>query len=116
MFNTLFGYGLICVCMYLAGMTPEISNVVGYASGLIVSYVLNKNYPFNSDDEGAQQIIRFIAVFGVAYAANLGVLFCLIHRLGLSKGRSQICAGIIYVVASFILNKCYVFRDSKAET
>jgi putative flippase GtrA len=82
----------------------------------LASYLLNRNYTFNSKNNGRQEILRFLVVFGIAYAANLAILFVLIHEIGVSKGLSQIYAGIIYVLVSFFMNKYYVFPDSHAQT
>lgn len=109
-FNTILGYCVIFACMYLAKMSPEISNVAGYAVGLVASYVLNRKYTFNSKQHQHSEIIRFLAVFVLAYALNFAVLVILIHRIGIHEGASQVLAGLVYVVASFILNKYYVFK------
>ncbi|TFH44546.1 MAG: GtrA family protein [Lysobacterales bacterium] len=108
--NTIVGYCVIFACMYLAKMSAESSNVTGYAVGLIASYILNRRYTFNSKQNRRSEIIRFLTVFVVAYAANFAVLVLLIHTLGLHEGASQILAGLVYVVASFIMNKYYVFQ------
>lgn len=112
-FNTVLGYCVIFACMYLAKMSPEVSNVAGYAVGLIASYVLNRKYTFNSKQNRHNEIIRFLAVFVVAYASNYAVLILLIHRLGVHEGVSQILAGLIYVITSYVMNKHYVFNISK---
>jgi putative flippase GtrA len=112
--NTLLSYSVIFACMYLGGMTAEISNAVGYAVGFVASYFLNKMYTFKSVQNSPQEVIRFLAVFGVAYAANLAMLFALIHRMGVPKGPSQVYAGILYTCVSFFLNKFYVFTDWQA--
>lgn len=109
-FNTILGYCVIFACMYLAKMSPECSNIIGYAVGLVASYVLNRKYTFNSKQNRRSEIIRFLAVFVVAYASNFVVLVILIHRVGIHEGASQVLAGLIYVVASFIMNKYYVFK------
>lgn len=111
--NTVLGYCVIFACMYLAKMSPEVSNVAGYAVGLIASYVLNRKYTFNSKQNRRNEIIRFLAVFVVAYASNYVVLILLIHRLGVHEGVSQILAGLIYVITSYVMNKHYVFNISK---
>ena len=113
-FNTLLGYIVIFACMYLAGMAPEISNAAGYALGLVTSYVLNKTYTFNSKTHSVQEVARFCGVFGVAYCANLALLFVLTHHTSVSKGLSQIYSGAVYVFTSFIMNKYYVFTNSYA--
>jgi len=110
--NTVLGYSVISACMYLAGMSPEISNVAGYAIGLVASYVLNKSYTFNSKRKNSREIIRFLAAFGAAYPANFAILFFLIHEIGTSKGLSQIYAGVVYMCVQFIMAKYFVFTDS----
>lgn len=112
-FNTVLGYCIIFACMYLAKMSPESSNVAGYAVGLVASYVLNREYTFNSKQNRRNEIIRFLAVFLVAYAANFAALLVLIHKIGIHEGVSQIFAGLIYVIASYVMNKYYVFNNSK---
>lgn len=111
-FNTLLGYGVIFACMYLVKMSPESSNVAGYAVGLVASYVLHRKYTFNSRQNRHSEIVRFLAGFGVAYASNFAVLVILIHKMGIHVGVSQILAGVAYVVASFVMNKYFVFKTS----
>jgi putative flippase GtrA len=110
LFNTVLGYFVIFGCMYLVKISPEISNVAGYAVGLVASYILNRKYTFNSKQNQLNEIVRFLAVFFVAYASNFVVLIILIHGVGVHEGASQILAGLIYVIASFIMNKYYVFK------
>ena len=109
-FNTLLGYCVIFACMYLAKMSPETSNITGYAVGLIASYVLNRTYTFKSQQKRRSEIIRFLAAFSVAYAANFAMLVTLIHRVGIHAGASQVLAGLVYVFASYLMNKYYVFK------
>lgn len=109
--NTVLGYCIIFACMYLAGLSAEVSNVIGYAVGLITSYLLNRNYTFRSKQRHHGEIVRFIAVFAIAYAANFIALIVLIRELGVHEGASQILAGAVYVLTSYAMNKFYVFRN-----
>jgi putative flippase GtrA len=109
-FNTILGYCVIFACMYLARMTPESSNIAGYIVGLFASYFLNRRYTFKSIQKRTGEIIRFVAVFLVSYAANFGILILLIHHLHIHEGVSQVLAGVVYVFSSFVLNKFFVFR------
>jgi putative flippase GtrA len=109
--NTLLGYCVIFALMYLAKLTPEISNIGGYAVGLATSYILNRNYTFNSKQSQRGEIVRFLSVFFIAYAANFLALLVLIHKVGLHDAISQIVAGLVYVVASYLMNKHYVFKQ-----
>ncbi len=110
--NTLLGYGVIFACMYLLNISPESSNVTGYAVGLVASYVLNRKYTFNSKQNRRNEILRFLAVFVVAYSSNFAVLIFLIHKVGINEGASQLLAGLVYVGVSYCMNKYYVFKIS----
>lgn len=107
--NTGLGYAVIFACMYLLGLGAVLSNVLGYAVGLVVSYILNRTYTFRSAAAAQGEILRFISIFLLAYLANLAALMLLIHRIGMHEGGAQLLAGVVYFGLSFILNKYYVF-------
>ncbi len=114
-FNTCFGYGLIFGFMYLADLSPELSNFLGYAIAVLVSFVLNKYYTFagrktQAADSSRKELLRFLVVFVFAYAANYGVLLLLIYGLDMHAALSQILAGVVYVGISYVLNAFFVFR------
>ena len=112
--NTALGYAVIFGCMYLAGLSPELSNAAGYAVGLLVSYFLNRHFTFRSAQRRSTEFVRFGIVFLVAYTANLAVLIVLVRTLEVHGGLSQLIAGVIYIGTAYLLNKHYVFRSSEA--
>ncbi len=112
--NTGLGYGVIFACMYLGGLGAVTSNLIGYAVGLVVSYVLNRTFTFRSAAPPQGEVLRFVAIFLIAYLANLGVLLLSIHRLGSHEGVAQVVAGVAYFGISFVLNKYYVFAGRPA--
>ena len=115
-FNTCFGYSLIFAFMYLADLSPELSNLLGYLIALVVSFVLNKYFTFARKNVAAlatgsrAELLRFLIVFAGAYAVNYAVLLLLIYKLGVSAGVSQLVAGVAYVGISYFLNARFVFR------
>lgn len=116
-FNTLLGYAIIFTAMYKMNWNPIASNVLGYVSVLIISFFLNRNFTFKSSGKHLNELIRFLVVFVVAFAANLGVLFLLIKFLFIQEGISQVIASIVYIMFSYIMNKYFVFRKiSKSVT
>lgn len=112
-FNTLYGFAIIFACMYWLGLSAYLSNIIGYTCGLITSYALNRAFTFKSRTRGASEAIRFLIVFGVAYLANLGLLYVCVQWARINEGLSQIVAGVAYVGVSFLLNKYYVFRQMR---
>jgi putative flippase GtrA len=109
LFNTLLGYAVIFSCMYLLKLSPILSNVLGYMVGLVVSYVLNRQFTFENKSKSKLQILRFLIVFAVSYAINLILLVVSMQTFGLQAGISQVIGGVGYVLTSFLLNKYYVF-------
>lgn len=114
-FNTGFGYSLIFGFMYLARLSPELSNFLGYAIAILGSFLLNKYYTFagrklQAAASGRSELLRFLVVFAIAYAANYGVLVLLLHTLEVHAAVSQILAGVVYVGISYVLNALFVFR------
>lgn len=100
--------------MYGANLSAEVSNVLGYTIGLIASYVLNRKYTFNSMQRRSRELPRFLTVFAIAYGLNFFLLLVLIYSLGFHEGISQIMAGLAYVLASFLLNRNFVFNVQKS--
>lgn len=111
--NTVLGYAVIFGCMYLGGLTPESSNVVGYLVGLLVSYFLNRHFTFRSVQRRGTEFVRFVVVFITAYTANLIVLVVFVRALGTHAAVSQVIAGVIYIGVAYLLNKHYVFHSTK---
>lgn len=111
--NTVFGYAVIFSCMYLAEISPELSNVIGYSVGVLISYSLNRHFTFRSVKQWGAEFVRFVLCFLTAYSFNLMVLVVLIRIFAFHAGLSQIIAGSIYIVVTYMLNKYYVFRVNK---
>ena len=108
--NTALGYAVIFACMYFAEMSPERSNVAGYAAGLLVSYILNQRFTFRDVQRRGTEFVRFILAFLVAYTVNLVMLIVLINVLMVHAALSQVIAGGGYIVIFYWLNKYLVFN------
>ena len=82
-----------------------LSNVLGYAVGLVVSYLLNRAFTFRSPAVSKIEFLRFVSILLLAYAANLAVLVFLIRHTSVHKALAQVLAGVVYFGLSFLLNK-----------
>lgn len=111
--NSGLGYAIIFACMYLAKLSPELSNVIGYMIGLFLSYLLHRGFTFGSKQNPRAEFVRFVFVFLVAYLANLATLIILVRVVDIHAGLSQVIAGAVYVGTSYLLNRIYVFRPSE---
>jgi putative flippase GtrA len=111
LFNTLFGWAIIFGGMYLLEMSPEASNVLGYSIGLLASFFLNRAFIFRSSGQASGELARFLAVFVLAYGANLAVLIVLVRLFFVHEAAGQLAAGVVYVISSYMMNKNFVFPE-----
>lgn len=107
--NTAVGYGIIFGAMYLLQASPVLANAAGYATGMVISFVLNRVWNFKSRAGLGSQALRFFFVMILAYFGNLVVLKALIDRAHVDPYVSQMIASIVFVIISFAINKSWVF-------
>lgn len=106
---TTIGYAAIFFCMYVLDWNPITSNMVVYGLGLAFSYWANRSYTFRSDGKKVPEAIKFLLVFAFCYSVNLVALTLFISN-GVHPAISQVLAGGLYVLATFSVNKFFVFR------
>jgi putative flippase GtrA len=109
--NTVIGYAIIFACMHF-GLTPTVSNVIGYAVGCLLSFVQSRYWVFRSSGTLTRDATRFLPMFLLAYAVNFAVLQTSL-ALGVNAYLAQIAAGVAFVFAGFLLNHLFVFRERK---
>jgi putative flippase GtrA len=111
--NTVFGYVVIFTCMYVAGLPAIASNVIGYGSGFVLSYALNRFYAFRSKQKPLAEMMWFTLVFVIAFACNFLALVFFLDVVLTNALLAQLLAGVVYVAVSFLLNKRFVFRQTR---
>ena len=97
----------------LAGLHPQLANLIGYGAAVVIGYVSHSAFTFRGHgtrDKAASRGIRFVAVSLVSYALNaLWVWLCVTH-MGWPEW-SPIPAMIFVTPAvMFGLNRQWVFK------
>ena len=108
--NTLITAVVIWVMMKMAGCSDVLSNITGYAAGVLNSFVLNKKWTFKSTIGWSRGAVRFGVVFGICYLMQLGLLLYLNKHLTIDSYFNQLLAMAFYTVINFIMNKYYTFK------
>jgi putative flippase GtrA len=127
--NTLITLVVVWILHQQLDWNLEISNFLGFVVGGVNSYVVNRLWNFKSTNEKRSEMIRFLVIFIFAYLLNLGVLeivkatlapggtfvsFATIFTPYVKSGYiAHIIANVVYVIASFSLYKCWVFKERK---
>jgi len=105
--GTIFSY------MYSSFLNENVAFVLGYISGLFISYILNSLITFKEK----LNITKFIK-FALSYIPNFIiqniVVVIVFNILGLNKLIAFLLAAIIGVPITFILMKFFAFKKSVA--
>ena len=105
--NTFVGLSAIYLVTWSFGVSASIANAAGYLLGLMVSFVLNKRWTFHHGGPIVPAFIRFIAIFAIAYLANLGTVLILIEQFRVNEYLAQ-AAGIPPYTILFYLGSRYI--------
>lgn len=109
--NSAVGWAVIFGCLW-AGVDGLAANAAGYAVGLVLSFTLNRHYVFGIQGPVAgREVTKFLAAFGLAYAANVAVLLAAQSVLGADSALAQLPAIAAYVLIFFLLSQYFVFRS-----
>ena len=107
--NTVVGLLFIWLAKELAGFRDVAANCTGYAVGLSVSFILNKQWTFRFRGRAGAALLRFLLVFSVAYATNLLTVLTLIKLTPIDSFWCQ-AVGILPYSSLFYLGcRRYVF-------
>lgn len=109
--NTLFGQSVIWFSMWALGLGIVPANALGYGCGIVLSFVLNRNWTFGHQGSQLPALLRFVAVNAVAYAANLMVVVA-VHHLGVNGYLAQLCGAPFYTAVGYVGSRLFAFRAS----
>lgn len=108
--NTLITFLVIFVLTQM-NINPYISNIVGFAFGLLNSFFLNSRFTFKKKSS-LNSAVKFMISFAISYALNLLVLHYLITHSTTPTILAQFLAMVSYNLAFFVLMKIWIFsRD-----
>lgn len=107
--NTVITAAVIYVCLQLLHWDPIVSNAIGYAAGLLNSFLLNSRWTFQAHFSWGH-LGGFVLTFGVCYAIQLGMLLLMQRYSSIPPYPQQLLAMGVYTVANFLMNKYLVFK------
>lgn len=112
----------IFVCKSLAAVDVYMSNVIGYALGVLNSFIWNKQWVFHSDGGYRREALRFACGFMVCYALQLAVVvalnssafgnieLCIYGFVISGYGIATLIGCAVYTLSNFIYNRLVTFR------
>lgn len=101
------------------GMHYLLANIIGYAVGLALGFILHKSITFRATSDHSpapRQIKLFLVVFTTAYACQFLVLITLVDGMGMNDMLAQIIACGVYTAIGFWGNRHWTFKGRKSKT
>lgn len=109
--NTLITAAVIWLMMRFTPASDVLSNAVGYAAGVLNSFILNRQWTFKSNVKWTSGALKFGVVFGICYLMQLGLLVWVLDPyLPIDPYYNQLIAMAFYTVVNFVMNKFYTFK------
>ena len=102
--------GVIFSIIYSKFLDANLAFVVGYISGLFISYILNSYVTFKEKLE-FNKFIKFAISYIPNFIIQNIVVLVVFNIMGLNKLIAYILAAIIGVPVTFILMKFFAFKE-----
>ena len=109
--NTLITYITIIILLKIFKFKLIFSNFMGFSTGIITSFFINRNFVFKSSNFFLRnQIIRFLSAFIFSYFINVLLLYIFLWILPDQLFFPQAIAMIGYSLSFFSICRIYVFK------
>lgn len=105
--------GVIFSYIYSSIFNENLAFILGYISGLIISYILNSFITFK-DKLSFKKFIRFAISYIPNFIIQNIVVILVLNVLGLHKLIAYILAAIIGIPVTFILLKFFAFNKNNS--
>ncbi|WP_321371079.1 GtrA family protein [uncultured Desulfuromusa sp.] len=110
--NTLVHYLVFYLLFRVAGIAMILASAVGYMTGVLNSYLINRKWTFKPSGSGAgAEFIKFFVVNLVSLGVNLLSLQFLVSALGMLPEIAQVLAIFCSLLVNFSGNKWWTFKQ-----
>lgn len=114
--TTVINY-VIFVVAVKCGLEELISNIIAWTITVIVAYILNKLFVFESKSFERSIITKEIISFTVSRIATLGVeeliLLVFVKIIGLNAYVIKLIANVVVIILNYIFSKFIIFKKDK---
>lgn len=108
--NTAIGLTSIYAVIFFFNAGPAVANAIGYAIGLVVSFILNRLWTFGDSRSIVKVLPLYILVAVISYLLNLSVVLLGTHHFGVGPYLVQFFGIGVYTVAMFLGCRWFVFQ------
>ncbi len=114
-FTTLANLALYFLCTKVFHWNVLLSNAVAWLGGVIVAFVTNKLFVFESRDTSFRTVLREGLEFAAGRALT-GVfeeifLYITVERMGLWDIPMKLICNVVVIILNFVFSKLIIFRE-----
>ena len=110
--NTAFGLSVIVALHIWGQIGVTVANATGYLFGLLLSYVLNRNWTFAHGGSARKTLPRYLALVLGAFGVNLLMINCL-QAAEVAYLPAQLAGTSVYSLLVFLGARSVVFRPPR---
>lgn len=102
---------LVYYLLVEGGAWYQLANALGYLSGTVASFFLNRIITFSVKDEMLKRMLRFLSVAVVGFTVSAVMLYVLIEQIELGSNVSKALTLPVIVLIQFLLNRGFTFKS-----
>ncbi len=100
---------LLYVAVEFLHMQPLLGSCAAFVWVVIQSYLLNRNWTFQSTRGHTSAMARYMAVSGLGFLGNLLIMYVMLDVFGLWYMLAQASTALVIPLMNFLLNKYWTF-------
>jgi len=112
MSGTTLNFGIYALLLKFQWLDYQPANTIGYASGTLLSFILNARFNFRITDRIAQRLACFFGVALLGWSISAGLLHVLIGDWHFNSYASCLAALVVVMVVQYNLNRWLSFRKT----
>lgn len=102
--------GVVLSYVYSMLLNPNLSFMIGYASGLVISYMLNSLFTFK-EKLGIQKFIRYVVSYIPNFIIQNICVYIVFNVMNYDKLIAYLIAAVIGIPVTFIMTKLFAFKQ-----
>ena len=112
--TTLVNLVVFALCSKFLSLPWEASNIIAWIVAVIVAFITNKTFVFESKDKSLKTLLWEISTFAFArvfsLVAEYAVLFLMIDLLEIEEFISKIFVNVLVIIINYIFSKLIIFK------
>jgi len=109
-FNTLLNYVVFIIFLLYFNIDYWISGIIGFFSGAVLGFFLNRNFTFSSKISKKKGLIKYLLIQIFCLSVHICIQIISVEFFSINKVFSQIVSIIITVFINFYLVRNLIFN------